>query len=147
MSYSAVATTNKVPIFGVPGTVKVGAEVHTRSWDITSITVTPGSDLWEGRDANGKIVSRIHFNQVGSAGTPGVNRSTTITINYTPVDDTAEHAFAEGVIIPNGTTFLVADSTVPGANGTWECTGNTATGTNTEATTMVLNGVYAASNA
>lgn len=136
------SATNNVPIFGCPGTVTVGAEGSARTWILTGITVTPGSDLAEVRDSNGMIVSRTHFNLDGS----GNNRSTTISINAIPIGSDAAAALTTSALVDNGTTFVVASSTVAGANGTWETTSMTTTGSNTDHASLTLNGIWAVTN-
>lgn len=150
-SYDSNAATNKVPIFGVPGTVTVESntlgtmEGSARTWDITGISVTPGADLVEHRDSLGSVVSRTHFNLDGS--TNQVNRSTTISITFIPVGADAAAALTAGALVRNGKKFTVASATVPGANGDWECTGCTASGSNVDEVSCTLNGVWHVANA
>lgn len=134
------SATNNVPIFGCPGTVSVSASART--WILTGITVTPASDLAELRDSAGMVISRTHYNLDAS----GNNRSTTIQIQAVPVGSDAAAALTTSALIDNGTVFTVASSTVAGANGDWECTGMSTSGTNTDHVTITLNGVWAVTN-
>lgn len=143
MAYDSNIAAGKTPIFGVPGTVTVEGEGSARTWDITGITVSPGSDLVEARDAAGMIVSRTHFNLDAS----GINRSTTIQITALPVGAALADAVTASATIINGKKFTVASAKVPGANGSWECTGYSATGANVDNTTITLTGVWSVDNA
>ncbi len=149
MSYEQNAATNHVPIFGVPGTVEVATSDSpitygsAKGWDITGIQVSDGNDLVEHRDAAGMIVSRTHFNRDGS----GNNRSKTITITFFPVGADAATALSGAAVVPTGTRFRIASSTVPGANGVWECTGYSCSGTNVDNVTGTLTGVWHCENA
>lgn len=144
MSYNQNAASNHVPIFGVPGTVTVTGEGSARELDFISVAVSDGSDLVEHRDSAGMIVSRNHFN--GDGGSPIANRSRTLTITAVPVGSDAADALANGAAIPLGTTFTVASSTVPGANGLWECTGYQSSGSNTDNVSVTITGVWAVTN-
>ena len=136
------SATNNVPIFGCPGTI-TPAGGSALSWILTGITVTPGSDIAELRDGSGMIVSRTHYNLDGSKN----SRSATISINAVPISDTAPNALTAGALIDNGTVIAITNSTVPGANGSWEVTSMTASGTNTDHVTVTLNGVWSVGNA
>lgn len=135
------SATNNVPIFGCPGTITPSGG-SALTWILTGITVTPGSDMAEVRDSSGMIVSRTHFNLDAS----GNNRSATISINAVPIGADAAAALTAGALLDNGTIFAVASSTVPGANGNWEVTSMTTSGTNTDHVTLTLNGVWAVTN-
>ena len=145
MSYDSNAAANHVPIFGGPGTITPEGEGDARTWDLSSIAVADGSDLAEHRDANGMIVARTHFNGDGSGNV--VNRSRTITITAAPVGSDAAAALSDGALLKRGMTFTVAGSTVPGANGLWECTGCQANGTNVDHVTITITGVWSVTNA
>jgi hypothetical protein len=143
MAYDSNAATGKVPIFGVPGTVTVEGEGTARTWDITGITVTPGNDLVSARDSDGMVVSRTHFN-LSSA---GVNRETTIQITALPVGTDVAAAVTAAAPIVNGKLVTVASAKVPGANGVWECTGYSGSGSNQDNVTVTFNGVWSVTNA
>ena len=147
--YVANAAANEVPIFGVAGTVKLDEspgpyEATARTWDIVSVSVNPGSDLAEHRNAVGTIKSRTHFNLDG--GSPQRNRSTTISITFIPVGATAGAAATAGALIANGRKFKVESCSVPGADGNWEVTGCSPSGSNTDNVSVTLNGVWAVDN-
>lgn len=147
--YVSNAAANSVPIFGVAGIVKLDAspgtfEATERSWDLVSVTVNPGSDMVEHRDGIGTVKSRTHFNLDG--GTPQRNRSTTITITFLPVGASAGAAATAGALIANGRKFKVESCSVPGADGIWEVTGCSPSGSNTDNVTVTLNGVWAVDN-
>lgn len=144
MSYDANAATNHIPIFGVPGTLTVTGEGSARELDFTGVSVSDGNDLVEHRDGNGMIVSRNHFNGDGSS--PVVSRSRTITVTAVPVGSDAADALTNGAMIPRGTTFTIASSTTPGANGLWECTQCQATGSNTDNVSVTISGVWSVTN-
>lgn len=138
-SYTGQAVTNKVPAFGVPGTISIGGTA--KDWDITQITVTPGSDKVEHRDNRGKILSRFHFNNSEA----GRNMSSVISVTAIPRGTTEALAYAAGALVPNGTKFTyaleaVTNLGVPTAVGDWECTGFTVTGTNTDFISVTLTG-------
>lgn len=147
--YVSNAAANSVPIFGVAGTVKLDAspgpfEATARTWDLVSVSVNPGSDMVEHRSGLGTVKSRTHFNLDG--GTPQRNRSTTITITFLPVGASAGAAATAGALIANGRKFKVESCSVPGADGIWEVTGCSPSGSNTDNVTVTLNGVWAVDN-
>lgn len=147
--YVSNAAANSVPIFGVAGTVKLDAspgpfEATARTWDLVNVAVTPGSDMVEHRSGIGTVKSRTHFNLDG--GTPQRNRSTTITITFLPVGASAGAAATAGALIANGRKFKVESCSVPGADGIWEVTGCSPSGSNTDNVTVTLNGVWAVDN-
>lgn len=147
--YVSNAAANSVPIFGVAGTVKLDAspgpfEATARTWDLVSVSVNPGSDMVEHRSGLGTVKSRTHFNLDG--GTPQRNRSTTITITYIPVGASAGAAATAGALIANGRKFKVESCSVPGADGIWEVTGCSPSGSNVDNVTVTLNGVWAVDN-
>lgn len=149
--YVANAAANHVPIFGVAGTVKLDGGspgpfdgVSAKDWDIVSVAVNPGSDMVEHRNSVGTIKSRTHFNLDGAANQR--SRSTTITITFIPIGTTAGAAATAGALITNGRKFKVESCSVPGADGIWEVTGCSPSGTNTENVSVTLNGVWAVDN-
>lgn len=141
MAYTTNATSNKVPAFGVPGTVTPSGG-SAKTWDIMSITVTPGNDLVEHRDANGMIASRTYYNNDST----GENRSTTISITAIPVGAARSNAASAADLLHNGTIFAVASADIAVANGNWEVTSMTWEGANTDNATITLNGVWATAN-
>lgn len=147
--YVSNAAANEVPIFGVAGTVKLDAspgpyEATARTWDFVSVSVNPGADMVEHRSALGTIKSRTHFNLDG--GSPQRNRSTTISITFIPVGATAGAAATAGALIANGRKFKVENCSVPGADGNWEVTGCSPSGSNTDNVSVTLSGVWAVDN-
>lgn len=140
MAYTTNAASNKVPAFGVPGAVTpVGGSAL--AWDIISITVTQGNDVVEHRDAYGKIVSRINYNQESATATAH-SISTTISISAIPVGADRAGAVTSAAHIANGEKFTVAGADVIGSLY-WECTGMTHENSNTEQATVTLTGVLA----
>jgi len=145
------SATNNVPIFGLPGTVKVytggsessvGTAGTAKTWILTGITVSPSEDIAELRDSNGMVVSRTNYNQDSS----GNNKNTTLTINAVPVGADAAAALTAGGILKGGTVIKVESSTVPGANGDWHVRSFSASGTNTDHVTITINASWAVTN-
>ena len=151
MATTNTSATNHVPIFGLPGTVKVytggsessvGTPGTAKTWILTGITVSPSEDIAELRDSNGMVVSRTNFNQDAS----GNNRNTTLTLNAVPVGSDAAAALTAGGILKGGTVIKVENSTVPGANGDWNVRSVSANGTNTDHATITVNASWAVTN-